>query len=139
MTLRVCLNKSIFLLLSLSRELSPFLLHEHVLNLLVSKLFILSLHSRYKFHLSCFVLSHFNSFPPASLSSLPHFNCDFHDYLTRCRSDLRKMSLRYQFAISSHSPIIWKDILFITSGTRRGGEGGGGREGGGYSTNFYTP
>ena len=25
------------------------------------------------------------------------------------------MSLRYQFAISSQAPIIWKDILFITS------------------------
>ena len=85
MTLRVCLNKSIFLLFSLSRELSPFLLHEHVLSLLVSKLFILSLHSLYKFHVSCFVFSHFNSLPPASLSLLLHFNCDFHDCLTRSR------------------------------------------------------
>ena len=86
MTLRVCLNKSIFLLFSLSRELSPFLLHEHVLSLLVLKLFILSLHSLYKFHVSCFVFSHFNSLPPASLSLLLHFNCDFHGYLTRSRS-----------------------------------------------------
>ena len=85
MTLRVRLNKSIFLLFSLSRELSPFLLHEHVLSLLVSKLFILSLHSLYKFHVSCFVFSHFNSLPPASLSLLLHFNCDFHDCLTRSR------------------------------------------------------
>ena len=85
MTLRVCSNKSIFLLFSLSRELSPFLLHEHVLSLLVSKLFILSLHSLYKFHVSCFVFSHFNSLPPASLSLLLHFNCDFHDCLTRSR------------------------------------------------------
>ena len=83
MTLRVCLNRSVFLLFSLSRELSPFLLHEHVLSLLVSKLFILSLHSLYKFHVSCFVFSHFNSLPPASLSLLLHFNCDFRDYLTR--------------------------------------------------------
>ena len=83
MTLRVCLNRSVFLLFSLSRELSPFLLHEHVLSLLVSKLFILSLHSLYKFHVSCFVFSHFNSLPPASLSLLLHFDCDFRDYLTR--------------------------------------------------------
>ena len=55
MTLRVCLNRSIFLLFSLSREVSPFRLHEHVLSLLVSKLFITSLHSLYKFHVSCFV------------------------------------------------------------------------------------
>ena len=86
MTLRVCLNRSVFLLFSLSRELSPFLLHEHVLSLLVSKLCILSLHSLYKFHVSCFVFSHFNSLPPASLSLLVHFNRDFHDYLTRSRS-----------------------------------------------------
>ena len=85
MTLRGCLNKSIFLLFSLLRELSPFLLHEHVLSLLVSKLCILSLHSLYKFHVSCFVFSHFNSLPPASLSLLLHFNCDFRDYLTRSR------------------------------------------------------
>ena len=87
MTLRVCLNRSVFLLFPLSRELSPFLLHEHVPSLLVSKLCILSLHSLYKFHVSCcFVFSHFNSLPPASLSLLFHFNCDFHGYLTRSRS-----------------------------------------------------
>ena len=88
MTLRVCLNKSIFLLFSLSRELSPFLLHEHVLSLLVLKLFILSLHSLCKFlckFVSCFVFSHFNSLPPTSLSLLLHFNCDFHDNLTSSR------------------------------------------------------
>ena len=41
MTLRVCLNRLVFLLFSLARELSPFLLHEHVLtgkNPLISKL-----------------------------------------------------------------------------------------------------
>ena len=79
-------DRSVFLLFSLSHELLPFLLHEHVLSLLVSKLFILSLHSLYKFHVSCFVFSHFNSLPPASLSLLLHFNCDFHGYLTRSRS-----------------------------------------------------
>ena len=63
MTLRGCFNKSIFLLFSLSRKLSPFLLHEHVLSLLVSKLCILSFHSLYKFHVSCFVISHFNRLP----------------------------------------------------------------------------
>ena len=80
MTLRVCLNRSVIFPFSLARELSPFLFHEHVLNLLVSKLFILSLHSLYKFHVSCFVFAHFNSLPPAC------FNRDFHDYLTRSRS-----------------------------------------------------
>ena len=85
MTLRVCLNRSVFLLFSLSRELSPFLLHEQVLSLLVSKLCILYLHSLYEFHVSCFLFSHFNSLPPASLSLLLHFNCDFHGYLTRSR------------------------------------------------------
>ena len=94
MTLRVCLNRSVFLLLSLSRELSPFLLHKHVLNPRVSKLFILSHHSLYKFHVSCFVFSHFNSLPPASLSLLLHFNCDFHGYLTRSRSTCIKCPSR---------------------------------------------
>ena len=86
MTLKVCLNRRVFLRFSLARELSPFLFQEHVLSLLVSKLFILSLHSLYKFHISCFVFSHLNSLPPASLSLLLHFNRDFHDYLTRSRS-----------------------------------------------------
>ena len=113
MTLRACLSRSVFLLFSLSRELSPFLLYGHVLSLLLSLdalysfptsspgLFplpypffkgkargtrlILSLHSLYKFHVSCFVFSHFDSLPPASLSLLLHFNCDFH-YLTRSPS-----------------------------------------------------
>ena len=86
MTLRVCLIRSVFLLFSFLRELSPFLLHEHVLSLQVSKLCMLFLHSLYKFHVSCFVFSHFNSLPPASLSLLLHFNCDFHGYRTRSRS-----------------------------------------------------
>ena len=59
--------------LSLSRELSPFLHHEHVLSLLILKLLLVSLNSLYKFHVSCFVFSHFNSRPPLSL--LLHFNC----------------------------------------------------------------
>ena len=63
---------------SLARELSPFLLHEYVLSLLVSKLFILSLHSLNKFHVSCFIFLHLNNLPPASLSLLP--------YLTSSRS-----------------------------------------------------
>ena len=56
------------------------------------------------------VFSHFNHLLPASLSSLLHFNRDFHDYLTRSRFNLHKMSLRYQFAISSQAPTIWNDI-----------------------------
>ena len=77
---------------------------------LFSKLNILSLHSLYKFHVSCFVFSHFNHLLPASLSSLLYFNRDFHDYLTRSRFNLHKMSLRHQFAISSQAPTIWNDI-----------------------------
>ena len=83
MTLRVCLNRSAFLLFSLSRELSPFLLHEQVLSLLYS---LEAFYSFPPFHVSRFVFSHFNSLPPASLSLLLHFNCDFHGYLTRSRS-----------------------------------------------------
>ena len=36
-------------------------------------------------------------------------NRDFHDYLTRSRFNLLKMSL-YQYAISSQAPTIWNDI-----------------------------
>ena len=43
------------------------------------------LYSLYKFHVSCFVFSHFNHLLPASHSSLLHFNCDFHDYLACSR------------------------------------------------------
>ena len=89
-------------------ELSPFLLQELVLSLFSrSLIFFLSIHT---FHVSCFVFSHFNRLLPASLSSLLHFNRDFHDYLTRSRFNLHKMSLRYQFAISSQAPTIWNDI-----------------------------
>ena len=80
MTLRVCLNRPVS---SLARDLSPFLLHEHVLRFLVSKLCILSLHSLYKF---CILT------PASRLSLLLHFNSDFHGYLTRSRSTCIKCS-----------------------------------------------
>ena len=74
-----------------------------------AKLNTLSLHSLYKIHVSCFVFSHFNRVLPASLSSLLHFNRDFHDYLTRSCFNLHKMTLRYQFAICSQALTIWND------------------------------
>ena len=77
---------------------------------LFSKLNTPSLHSLYKFHVSCFVFSHFNCLLPTSFSSLLHFNHDFHDYLTCSRFNLHKMSLRYQFAISSQAPTICNDV-----------------------------
>ena len=99
MTLRVCLNRLVFLLFSLARELSPFRLHEHVLSLLVSKLFIISL---------VFSLTWL---PPASLSLvLLHFNCDFHGHLIRSRSTCIKCPSGINLLL-----VIWKDSLFITS------------------------
>ena len=69
----------------------------------------LSLRSLYKFDVSCFIFSHFNCLLPTSLSSLLHFNHDFH--LTCSHFNLLKMFLvRYQFAISSQAPIIWNEI-----------------------------
>ena len=71
----------------------------------------LSLHSLYKFYVSCFIFSHFNCLLPASLSSLLHFNHDFP--LTRSHFNLLKMFLvRYQFAItgSYQASIIWNEI-----------------------------
>ena len=110
---RVCLNRSVFLLFSLSCELSPFLLHEHVLSLLVSKLCILSLHSLYKFHVSCFVFSHFNSLPPASLSLLLHFNCDFHGYLTRSHSTCIKCSSGISLLLALKPRLLYLEGYFI--------------------------
>lgn len=77
---------------------------------LFSKLNILSLHLLYKFHVSCFVFSYFNRLVPATLSSLLHFNREFHDYSTRSCFNLHKFSRRYQFAICSQAPTIWNDL-----------------------------
>ena len=116
MTLRVCLNRSFFLRFSVARELSPFLLFEHVPSLPVSKLFFLSLHSLYKFHVPCFVFLHFNSLPPASLSLLLHFNCDFHGYLTRSRSTCIKCPSGINLLLFLKLRLfIWKGSLVITS------------------------
>ena len=86
MTLRVCLNRSAFLLFSLSRELSLFLLHEHVnvLSLLVSKLFIRSLHLLYKFHVSCFVFSHFDFTVKTQAAQAHYMNADVTVACERC-------------------------------------------------------
>ena len=77
MTLRVCLNRLVFLLFSLAPELSPFRLQQ-------TRSKPPSLEAFYYFP---GILTEFNSLPPASLSLvLLHFNCDFHGYLTRSRS-----------------------------------------------------
>ena len=48
---------------------------------LFSKLNILSFHSLYEFHVSCFIFSHFDGLLPSFLFSLVHLNRDFPDYL----------------------------------------------------------
>ena len=111
MTLRVCLNRLVFLLFSLARELSPFRLHEHVLSLLVSKLFIIF----------SGILTDFNSLPPDSLVLL-HFNCDFHAYLTRSRSTCIKCSLGINLPLIVLKPRLFgqgypTDIPFTVSVT----------------------
>ena len=55
-----------------------------------------------KFSVSCFVFSHFNSLPPASLSLLLHFNCDFHGYLTRSRSTCIKCPSGINLLVREH-------------------------------------
>ena len=52
---------------------------------LFSKHNILPLHSIYKFHVACFVFSHFNSLLPTPVYSILHFNSEYHDYMTRSR------------------------------------------------------
>ena len=86
MTLRVCLNRSVFLLFSLSRGLafSPSRTRSRPPSL--EALYSFPPFTLYKFHVFCFIFSHFNSLPTASLSLLLHLNCDFHGYPTRSRS-----------------------------------------------------
>ena len=47
---------------------------------------------------------------PAPLSSLLRLNLDYHNYLTRSRFDIHKLSLRYQFALRCQAPIICNNI-----------------------------
>ena len=77
---------------------------------LFSKQNILSLYSIYKFHVPCFVFSHFNSLLPTPVSSILHFNCEYLDYMTRSHFNPHKTCHKYQFAITWQAPIIWNDI-----------------------------
>ena len=77
---------------------------------LFSKNNFLSLHSIFKFHMACFVVSHFNNILPTPVSSILHFNHEYHDYLTRSRLNLHKTNHKYQFAITWQAPVIWNDI-----------------------------
>ena len=77
---------------------------------LFSKHDILSLYSIYKFHVACFVFSHFNSLLPTPVSSILHFNSEYHDHMTRSRFNLHKTCHKYQFAATWQTLIIWNDI-----------------------------
>ena len=57
-----------------------------------------------------FLFSHFNSLLPSPVSSILHFNFEYHDYMTRSRFDLHKTCHKYQFAITWQATIIWNDI-----------------------------
>ena len=74
-------------------------------------------HSLHKFHVSCFVLfSHFISLPPASLSLLLHFNCDFHGYRTRSRSTCIKCPAGINLLLVLTEPRLFgQGYFFITS------------------------
>ena len=70
--------------LSLERIIALSSPRTRLLSLLVSKLFILSPHSPYNFHVCSVVVLYSHNL---SAFHLPlHFNHDFHDYLTRSRS-----------------------------------------------------
>lgn len=71
---------------------------------------LLSLHSIFKFHIACFVFSYFNSILPNPVSSILHFNHEYHNYSTRSRFNLLKTRRKYQFAIAWQAPVIWNDI-----------------------------
>ena len=63
----------------------------------------------------CLLSSH--SLPFLKHEEKPMRACDIDDYLTRSRFNLHKMSLRYQFAISSQAPTIWNDIPLTVRGS----------------------
>ena len=65
--------------------------------------------------IACFVFSHFNSLLPTPVSSILHFNSEYHDYMTRARFSLHKTCHTYQFAITWQAPIIWNDIPLTLS------------------------
>ena len=54
--------------------------------------------------------SYFNSLLPTPVSSILHFDSEYHDYVTRSRFNLHKTCHKYQFAITWQAPIIWNDI-----------------------------
>ena len=91
-------------------ELSRFLLQELVLNLFSrSLIFFLSIH----FINFMFLVLYSHSLIAFYLPLFPRSSTlivILIDYLTRSRFNLHKMSLRYQFAISSQAPTIWNDI-----------------------------
>jgi len=97
-------------------ELSPFLLHKHVLGLFSQSLiFFLSIHFinfmflvLYSHTLIAFYLPH---------SSIWFLSSDFHDYLTHYCFNMHKMPLRYisLLAISSLAPTIWNNNPFRDS------------------------
>ena len=77
------------------------------------KLNILPIYSIYKYQISCFVFSHINKLLPAPLSSLFQFNLEYHDYLTRSRSNLHKQFLKYHFAVRFQAPSIWNNLPLL--------------------------
>ena len=63
-----------------------------------------------KLKVACFAFSHFNSLLPTPVSTILHFNYEYHDYMIRSRHNLHKSCHKYQFAITWQAPIIWNDI-----------------------------
>ena len=51
-----------------------------------------------------------NSLLPTPVSSILHFNSEYHDCMTHSRSKLHKTCHKYQFVFTWPAPIIWNDI-----------------------------
>ena len=77
---------------------------------LFHKLNILPVHSIFKCQVACFVFLFEHNLLPVPLSSLFHFNFEYHDYLTRSRFNLHKVFAKYHLSLCSQAPSIWNSL-----------------------------
>ena len=102
--------------------LNPFMYFKRIITLII---FLLRAHPLSPFFLSIIffhstlsvnslllvLYSHIlTGFLPTPVTSILHFNSEYHDYMTRSRFNLHKTSHKYQFAITWQAPIIWNNI-----------------------------
>ena len=76
---------------------------------LFHKLDILPVHSIFKCHVACFVFLSVNNLLPTPLSSIFHFNFEYHDHFTHSSFYLHKVFAKYHLSMCSQAPI-WNSL-----------------------------